>query len=91
MKTRQSSDSLTVLLARAVDPSKLALNGYLTTPPSFGVYDLGSSARSTKRFRYGNHPVRCRELEAEFGSCKIEAVFRVRSDAKRVADYLNAP
>ena len=80
------SRSLTVALERAIDPSSVHPDGRLTRPRSYGVYCV----RGVQPYRFGNHPVRLRELEREFGSCTLEHLFASREDAKHVSDVLNA-
>ena len=77
--------SIEHIIKRAISPSSVRSDGYLTHPRSYGVYRIPSSAGSTRSFRFGNHPVRMRELEAEFGSCKLEHLFSTREDARVVA------
>jgi hypothetical protein len=77
--------TLQTIIARAISPSSVQPDGWLTSPRSWGVYRVPSSAGSTRRFRFGNHPVRQRELEREFGSCKLEHLFATREDARTVA------
>ena len=78
------------VLARAAGATDLRPDGPLTAPRSWGVYRLPSTAGATRRFRFGNHPVRKTELEREFGSCGLEHLFLSRDDAARVAAALNA-
>ncbi len=78
------------IIQRAINPSTVRSDGCLTDPRSYGVYRIPSTAGSTRSFRFGNHPVRMRELEAEFGSCELEHLFRSREDAKAVALALSA-
>jgi hypothetical protein len=73
------------ILNRAISPSSVRSAGPLTVPRSYGVYRIPSSSASTQAVRFGNHPVRQRELEREFGSCKLEYLFTVRADAQAVA------
>jgi hypothetical protein len=81
--------SIEHILTRAVSPSHVRMNdGGLTSPRSYGVYHIPSSADSTRSFRFGNHPVRQRELERDFGSCKLEYLFLDRADAEAVARAL---
>lgn len=83
-------ESLESILERAVSPTSVrAVPRYLTSPPSYGVYRVPSSASSTRSVRFGNHPVRQRELEREFGTCKLEHLFLDRSDAANVAMALS--
>ena len=78
------------LLAMAVPASSLTAAGLYTSPRSWGVYELESVARGTKRFRYGNHPVRQAELEREFGRVTRIHLFAARSLAAELAGILNA-
>ncbi len=79
------------ILSRAINPSSVRPDGWLTSPRSFGVYRIPSSATSARSFRFGNHPVRQKELEREFGSCKLEYLFTDREDARAVALALAGP
>jgi hypothetical protein len=79
------------LLALAVIPSALRPNGALTIPPSWGVYRITPDHQTTtRRFRYGNHPIRQLELHNEFGSVRAVAVFTARALAAELASLLNA-
>ena len=82
-------DKLEQALARATDLSLIVANGSLTIPRSYGVYVLPASIKGTRRWRYGNHPIRQRELEAEYGSAKLEALFLKRHDAAELARLRN--
>ena len=77
------------LLMTAVNQKILRFVGNLTEPRSYGVYEIERGGSAGKRFRFGNHPVRLNELERDFGSCSIKAVFLKRDRAKALADYLN--
>jgi len=77
------------LASRAIPPQDVKPSGSLTSPRSFGVYELPSSVLGTRRFRLGNHPVRLQELEREFGSCKLLYLFRQRPDAVAMASALS--
>jgi len=78
------------ILARAIGPSQVRPDGPLTSPRSFGVYVLPAKHGSMRRYRLGNHPVRQRELEAEFGRAELLHLFRSRQDAAAVAAELNS-
>lgn len=78
-------DSVAMIIQRAISPRSVRADGPLTSPQSYGVYKLPEASGATRRFRFGNHPVRMRELELEYGSCKLEHLFRTREDAKIVA------
>lgn len=69
------------LLSQQIDPSSTSPDGSYTKPRTWGVYEIEppQSNRSTRRFRLGNHPVRQRELEAEFGKARLVALFASRS------------
>ena len=81
--------SIDALVRRAISPTSVHSAGYLTSPRSYGVYRLPANAGATKRFRFGNYPVRMRELEREFGHCTLEYLFLSRTDAHAVAGLLN--
>ena len=81
--------NLDQVLARAISPSQVRADGPLTSPRSFGVYVLPAKHGSSRRYRFGNHPVRQRELEAEFGQAHLLHLFRSRQDAVTVAAMLN--
>jgi hypothetical protein len=83
--------NLGALLDQAVSASSLRIIGSYTSPHSWGVYRIDPPAPSaTRRFRKGNHPVRQRELEQEFGSpAKVIALFTQESLATELARLLN--
>jgi len=83
-------ESISSVLRRAIIPGSVRSAGPLTSPRSYGVYHLPQKAGATRRFRFGNHPIRMRELEQEFGSCKLEHLFLSRAEAMQVAAALNA-
>jgi len=76
------------IAARAISPSSLRPDGLLTAPRSYGTYEVRDS-RATRRFLFGNHPVRMQELEREFGTCRLLYLFRRREDAAAMAAALN--
>ena len=80
------------LLSKAISERNISIdrkNKNYTVPRTFGVYEIDNSV-NTKKFRFGNHPVRENELIREFGSVKRCGLFLVRADAKALADYLNS-
>lgn len=83
------SESITSIIRRGINPGSVRADGPLTLPRSYGVYQLPPKSGATRLFRFGNHPVRMRELEREFGSCRLEHLFSSRSDARQVAASLN--
>lgn len=79
------------LLAKAVEPTSLRPAGLYTRPPSWGVYKIAPSRpTATRRYRFGNHPVRQMELQREFGSVRVIAHFTARALADELAALLNA-
>jgi hypothetical protein len=81
--------TIQTILLRAISPSSILPDGRLTTPRSYGVYELSARAGGAKRYRVGNHPIRLLELEAEFMSCTLMYLFLSRDDAVAVAAELN--
>ena len=67
-----------------LDPS----NKNWTTPRSYGVWELPNSAGG-KKFRYGNNPIREKELSREFGSVKLIALYLTRGNAIKHTKQLN--
>lgn len=65
-------------------------DGRYTLPRTWGVYEITSPRGvSEQRIRFGNHPIRQRELTAEFGSVKLVALYPSRDLAghlKRVLE-----
>lgn len=79
------------LLAKAVDASSLSIDGRYTTPRTWGVYEVARFLNGKRtRFHYiGNHPVRHAELEREYGSATLIALFTDRADAEELQFRLN--
>ncbi len=82
------SPAAEALLSLAVAPHTLSADGALTDPRSFGVYDLESPPAGVMRYRFGNHPVRMRELIAEHPQVRLLATFLNRHDAQALARLL---
>jgi hypothetical protein len=78
------------LLAKAIKSTAFNVVGTLTIPRTYGVYRLGSKTKSVRRFRFGNHPIRQRELINEHGAADIIAVFFDRRHAEELASIENA-
>ena len=74
---------------RAFSSNSVTVNGNLTQPRSYGVYQLPRSSEGTSTFRFGNHPIRQIELEREYGSCRLIILFLDRQDAVELAARLN--
>lgn len=83
------ANSLQATITRAISPLSVRPDGRLTTPRSYGVYQVPATSGSTRRFRFGNHPIRMLELERELGACKLEHLFLSRAEATAVAAALN--
>ena len=83
------SPTIKALALKAISQRTVDADGPLTSPRSFGVYQLPQTAKNTRLFRFGNHPVRQHELEREFGSCKLIYLFLSRSDAVAMASARN--
>jgi hypothetical protein len=79
------------LLSQAISEREVVLRGRYTEPRTWGVYEIEppKMLRSTRRFRMGNHPVRQRQLEAEFGQAKLIALFSARRFAAELERLLN--
>lgn len=77
------------LIQRAVEPSRVHVDGTLSSPPSFGVYLVVDPETGAERYRFGAHPVRQQELEDQFGGCDLEYLFLSRSDAAALTSALN--
>lgn len=89
MTTNNMRDRIEELASRAISPAAVRPAGMLTVPRSYGVYELPAAA-ATRRYRYGNHPVRMQELETELGACRLLYLFLQREDAQSMATALNA-
>ena len=82
------------LMAKAVDPKHYKAdpeNRNWTTPRTWGTYSIPDEFvyGRKKKYRCGNHPVRMRELERDYGSVELIALFENRDDAKALADLKN--
>ena len=86
-----SKSRIEELMGLAIQPSSVTVQGLHTAPRSWGVYEveLSHQSRATRRFRFGNHPVRQRELEAEFGTVDLIALLSERAFAEELAGLLN--
>ena len=79
------------LLSKSISENSIRIdaeNKNYTTPRSFGVYEVLLTT-NTKRYRFGNHPVRENELVREFENVIRVGLFLDRKDAKVLADFLN--
>ena len=87
----KTNSAVLALLSQQVDSSSTSPDGSYTKPRTWGVYEIEPTQnnRSTRRFRLGNHPVRQRELEAEFGAARRVALFTSRDLALKLERELN--
>ena len=77
------------LLALSIAEASVRPDGYLTVPRSFGVYRILARTGTSRRYRFGNHPVRRLELNREFGATTLEALFTDRRIAEELAKLFN--
>lgn len=77
------------LLKHAISSDQVRIKGCLTEPRSYGVYALPLDRDGTRRFRFGNHPMRQQELKHAFGSCALYQLFLERKEAESLARWLN--
>lgn len=91
MKDTINSEAAKSILKYAVLPTSVIPDGIYTKPKTWGVYEIEppTSDRSTRKFRIGNHPIRQRELENEFGTATPLALFPSRSLAEELERLLN--
>jgi hypothetical protein len=90
-RTMKTNPTVRSLLSQQIDPSSTRPDGSYTSPRTWGVYEIEppQDNMSTRRFRLGNHPVRQRELEAEFGKAWRIALFTSRGLALELERQLN--
>jgi hypothetical protein len=79
------------LQSRAVSPSTLKVEGNYTAPRTWGVYRVESfkDGQRGHDFHLGNHPIRQRELEREYGLAELVLLFTSRTDAEELKYLLN--
>jgi hypothetical protein len=85
-----NSAAAKALLDCAIAEASVQANGNYTRPRTWGVYEIEPPRGSlTRRYRLGNHPVRERELQTEFGKVKRVALFTSRALAEKLERLLN--
>jgi hypothetical protein len=85
-----NSPAVRALLEASVLETSVQRDGNYTRPRTWGVYEIQPPRGTvTRHYRLGNHPVRQRELEAEFGIAKRVALFTSRSLAEQLERLLN--
>lgn len=79
------------LQSRAVAPESVKADGNYTVPRTWGVYrvDAFKDGRRGSAFHLGNHPVRQRELERQFGAAELVMLFGSRIDAEEMKYLLS--
>ena len=60
-----------------------------TIPKTYGVWELPQDS-SGKRYRFGNYPVRGKELEREHKNAELIALYTTRNQAMEYAHDLNS-
>ena len=73
----------------SIDPAALSVVGRYTVPRSYGVYKLNQAPKQGKPYRFGNHPIREKELFREHGFCELVIVLAFRKDAEELSSLLN--
>ena len=79
------------LLSKSISENTVRINPNnknYTIPRTFGIYEI-LNTNNSKRYRFGNHPVRENELIEEFENVKRIGLFLEREDAKALAGFLN--
>jgi len=90
MKLNRENDEMDQIIGRAISPSSDEEKGRYTNPRSYGVYKLPAHCGATRRYRFGNHPVRRRELNLAYRTtCELMYLFLSREDAMALASMLN--
>ena len=81
-----NNSRLKELQARAVSPTTLKVEGNYTAPRTWGVYKVEAFKNGQRGADYhlGNHPVRQRELEREYGVAELVLLFTSRTDAEEL-------
>jgi hypothetical protein len=82
-------DSTEAIILHAISTKSVRIKGPLTQPRSYGVYAITANYGVTRRYHFGNYPVRMRELVKQFGNCTLEYLFLSRNEAKKLASMLN--
>ena len=82
-----------LLIARSVNPKNYqidSVNHNLTKPRTWGTFAICDESNNEikNKYRFGNYPIRKMELEEEFGSAELVALFEKRGDAKALANML---
>jgi hypothetical protein len=80
-----------LLMAKSVEPKHYQIdsaNRNYTKPRTWGVFAIPDKSATRKKYRFGNYPVRQRELEKEFRLVEFIALFEKRDDAEALINLL---
>jgi len=88
-------DAVEQLFTKAMNPEMVRtdpISPGLTIPRTWGVYKIEDTncGSSGKRYRAGNHPIRCSELQREFGKVSVVAVMPAKELAVELEANLNS-
>lgn len=84
------SEKQKALLLKSLNNSEYFLGEKYTNPRTWGTYDIFNNSEKSKRYRFGNHPVRMNELNREYKTCHVVAIFSSRELACELANLLNS-
>ena len=86
-----NNSRLKELQARAVSPTEVKVEGNYTAPRTWGVYRVEAFKNGQRGSDYhlGNHPIRHRELERDYGAAELVLLFTSRTDAEELKYLLN--
>ena len=90
-KTKLEVHPRKLLMAKSVEPKHYQIdsaNRNYTKPRTWGVFAIPDKSAAGKKYRFGNYPIRQKELEKEFGVVEFIALFEKREDAKTLIDLL---
>jgi molybdopterin-binding protein len=82
-----------LLMKKTVDPKDYKIdqsNSNWTKPRTWGTFLISDKTigANKKRYRFGNYPIRMKELQKEYSSVKLIALFEDKIDAEILADLL---
>jgi hypothetical protein len=83
-------NAIRALTRRAVTVTSVRIDGRYTVPRSYGVYVLPNTSGSSRRYRFGNHPIRLIELNRDFPGARLRYLFLSREESMELANILNA-
>jgi len=82
-----------LLMKKSVNPKNYKIdpsNSNWTKPRTWGTFLISDKTigANKKRYRFGNYPVRMKELQKEYSSVELIALFEDKIDAEILADLL---